>query len=78
MDVALEKAMIVERFNDINDESLIQAIKSLLDYGLGKQNLKERDPLLVASLKRGLQQSLNGQVRPHTEVWTEIRNKYKQ
>lgn len=78
MDIAFEKAMILERFNDINDESLIQAIKSLLDYGLGKQTLKERDPLLEASLKRGLQQSLNGQVRPHTEVWTEIRNKYKQ
>lgn len=42
MDIQAEKLSIIERFKQINDTSLIQAIKSLLDYGLNnQQSIKE-------------------------------------
>jgi len=37
MDIAAEKALIVKRFNEGDDESLIQAIKRLLDLGANNQ-----------------------------------------
>ena len=74
MNIAAEKAMIIQRFNDVHDIALIKAIKNLLDFGISKQT--EYDAL-EASIQRGIQQSINGEVRPHKEVWTEIRNRYK-
>jgi hypothetical protein len=76
MDIATEKANIIKRINEINDESLIRAIKSMLDFGLNRQLLEEYDEELEASLKEGIRQSNNREVRPHKEVWEEIRKRY--
>jgi len=74
MNIAAEKEEIMKRFNLVNDISLIKAIKNLLDLGLPAQ---PHNPALEASIKRGLKQSDNREVRPHEEVWAEIRNRYK-
>lgn len=34
MDVQTEKELVIERFRQIDDEDLIRAIKSMLDYAL--------------------------------------------
>jgi predicted transcriptional regulator len=75
MDISSEKAEIMRRFEQVYDASLIQAIKNLLDFGLSKQS--ERDEALEASIDRGLNESKNGKVRPHQEVMTEMRARYK-
>jgi predicted transcriptional regulator len=75
MDISAEKAEIIKRFEQVNDTSLIQAIKSLLDFGLSKQ--AERNEALEASIERGLNQSKNGEVKPHHQVMTELRARYK-
>jgi len=76
MNIAAEKEEIIRRFNLLNDASLINAIKNILDFGLSKQNFENSD-LLEASIKRGVEQSNRREVRPHDEVWPEIRNRYK-
>jgi hypothetical protein len=38
MDINLEKNSIIKRFEKINDIDLIRAVKSLLDFGLKKNN----------------------------------------
>jgi hypothetical protein len=58
----------------VEDESLIVALKSLLDYGLGKEH---ENRLLVESIKEGLSQSASGEGRPHSLVMEEMRGKYK-
>ncbi len=74
MDIAQEKAEIIKQVEKVNDASLIQAIKSLLDFGLSRQ---EKDEALEASIVRGLKQSKNGETRPHSEVMSEIRARFK-
>ena len=39
MDLQAQKAIIIEKFKQINDENLINAIKSLLDYALQKEDV---------------------------------------
>jgi len=74
MDIQLTKADIIERFQHVNDESLILAFKNLLDYALSKE---EADPLLKASIEKGLSQSARGEVKPHEAVMAGLRQKYK-
>jgi len=74
MDISSEKAEIMRRFEQVQDASLVQAIKNLLDFGLSKQT--ENDEL-AASIDRGLKQSKNREVRPHGQVMAEIRDRYK-
>ena len=74
MDLQLEKQNLITRLESVLDESLIMTMKNLLDYTLGKT---EEDELLEESLKRGVEQSKEGKVRPHKEVRAEIRSKYK-
>lgn len=38
MNVQAQKAIIIDQFNQVNDINLINAIKSLLDYALQKEN----------------------------------------
>ena len=40
MDIQLEKAAIIKRFQQVNDESLVQALKSLLDYAMSNDKKK--------------------------------------
>lgn len=37
MDIQLQKSIIIEQFKQINDISLINAIKNMLDYALKKE-----------------------------------------
>lgn len=74
MDIQLTKEDIIKRFQHVNDESLILAFKNLLDYALSKE---EADPLLNASIERGLSQSAKREVKPHKEVMAGLRQKYK-
>jgi hypothetical protein len=37
MDIQTQKAIIIEQFKQVNDISLINAIKSILDYALQKE-----------------------------------------
>jgi hypothetical protein len=43
MDIQLTKADIIKRFQQINDESLITAIKSLLDYAQSQKEKSKKD-----------------------------------
>ncbi len=76
MDIHAEKADLIKRFELVQDASLLQAIKSLLDFGLSKQ--AEYDDALEASIDKGLIQSKGGDVRPHDEVMHEIRSRFKE
>jgi hypothetical protein len=38
MNIQAQKAIIIDQFNHVNDINLINAIKSLLDYALQKEN----------------------------------------
>lgn len=51
MNIQAQKAIIIEQFKQVNDEKLINAIKSMLDYALGKEEQKieisEKDQNMV-------------------------------
>lgn len=44
MNIQAQKAIIIEQFKQVNDEKLINAIKSMLDYALGKEEQKNEIP----------------------------------
>jgi hypothetical protein len=73
MDLSSEKADIIRRFEQINDLSLINAIKNLLDFGLQKQRESDR---LNESIDQGLSESRNGQTRSHSDVMSDINARY--
>jgi predicted transcriptional regulator len=75
MDIGAEKEEVLKRFEKVYDLSLVRAIKNLLDFGLSKQSTA--DEALEASIDRALQESLDGEVMPHEQVMTEIRDRYK-
>ena len=74
MDIQLEKANLIERLRQVNDESLIKVFSNMLDYAVKKGAV---DHLLEESIDRGLTQSNRGKGRPNKEVMAEIREKYK-
>lgn len=72
MDISAEKAEIMRRFEEVNDVSLIRAIKSILDFGLSRQN---REDDLNSSIDRAIADAENGMLRPHEEVMKELRER---
>lgn len=74
MDIQLEKANLIERLRQVKDESLIKAIKNMLDYSAKKESI---DHLLEDSLDRGIVQSDKASGRSHLEVMKEMRDKFK-
>jgi len=48
MNIAAEKEEIIRQFSLIHDEHLIKAIKSLLDFGLHRQECEELEDEDVA------------------------------
>ncbi len=76
MNIAAEKKAIIKRVDEVHDISLIKAIKNLLDFGLSNQ-ISNTDAALEKAIEEGIRQADNGEVRPHKEVWAEIRNRYK-
>jgi predicted transcriptional regulator len=75
MNIAMEKAEVLKRFEKVHDPSLIKAIKNLLDFGLSKQEAE--DEALEASIDRGLRESMRGETIPHEQAMKEIRSLYK-
>ena len=75
MDITTEKAEILKRLDQVNDLSLVSAVRNLLDFGLSKQNLENNE--MENSINRGIQQAERGELRPHDEVIAEIRDRYK-
>ena len=75
MDIHFEKAEIIKRVEKIQDASLIQVLKNLLDFGLSKQS--ESDAALENSIEKALRQSKNGEVKPHSKAISQIRSQYK-
>lgn len=73
MDISAEKEEIIRRFNLVHDLDLIKAIKSLLDFGLHRQ---DEDEALEESINRGLDQLDKGLGMPHEEVMADIRKRY--
>ena len=76
MNIAAEKKAIIKRVDEVHDISLIKAIKNLLDFGLSNQS-NSHYAALDSAIEEGIRQADNGEVRPHKEVWAEIRNRYK-
>jgi glyoxylate carboligase len=73
MDISAEKNDIIRKFQMVYDIDLINAIKSLLDFGLHKQT--DDDAALNASIDRAMDDSENGRVRPYEEFIAEVRKR---
>jgi hypothetical protein len=74
MDLKTEKSEIIRKVDQINDESLIYAIKNLLDFGLSYQPVDDTE--LEASIDRGLTQLEKGEGRAHKVVMAELKKEY--
>lgn len=73
MDIQLEKASIIKRFENITDELLIKEVKKLLDESCSNE---EYDKQLEDSINKALVQSEKGEGKAHKLVMSEMRAKY--
>ena len=62
----------MKRLSEMDDVSVIDAVKDLLDFAQIVNDTK-----LDKELKIAISQSDNREVRPHDVVWAGIRNRYK-
>lgn len=69
MDIQAEKLQLIEQVLKLQNTDMINQVKELLE------EFSERE-LLEKSIDRGVEQSRNGEVRPHNEVMAEMRSKY--
>ena len=82
MDIQAEKLNLITQIVKIQDESLINAIKGWLEFGLKYQPKEESDfwdelsDEQKARLELSMQQAKNGEVIPHEEVMQFFRKKY--
>ena len=76
MDLKTEKSEIIRKVDQINDESLIYAIKNLLDFGLSYQPVDDAE--LEASIDRGLTQLEKGEGRTHEVVMAALKKEYEE
>lgn len=83
MDLPTEKLNLITQIVKIQDESLITAIKGLLEFGLKHQHDAEQkdfwDELSdeqKARLEQSIKQVKNDEVIPHEEVMQFFRQKY--
>jgi hypothetical protein len=75
MDLTSEKSTLIKQLENVNDLSLIIALKKLLDYSTEKPSLKN-DALLEATIQNGLEDFKNKLLRPHKEVIEKIKSRY--
>jgi hypothetical protein len=75
MDLSTEKTTLIKQLENVNDLSLIIALKKLLEYGTQKISDKN-DVLLEASIQNGLEDIKNTMVKPHAEVMAKMRARY--
>jgi predicted transcriptional regulator len=71
MNLETEKKALIKQVEQVNDIRLLRAVKSMLDYGLNKEESLE------ASLEKALEQSEKGEGRPHEQVMNDLRQRYK-
>lgn len=77
MDISAEKQEIIRRFDQVHDMDLIKAIKSLLDFGLHRQEQDDDNIALNASINRAISESNRGLGRPYEEFMSEVRQRYQ-
>ena len=83
LDIRAEKLNLIKQLLQINDEELLQAVKSLLEFGLkNQQGTAETDfwEELTEAQKQRVEESIQslseGKGIPHEEVMAQFRNKY--
>lgn len=74
MNLKTEKSEIIRKVDQINGESLIYAIKNILDFGLSYQPVDHAE--LEASIDRGLAQLEKGEGRAHEVVMAALKKEY--
>jgi len=72
MNLTAEKEEIVRCINDEQDESVINAVKDLLDAW----NLHPANEALERELDLAIKEADNGELIPYEEVLAEFRKKY--
>jgi hypothetical protein len=75
MNIIAEKQEIIQRISEEQDESVIHAIKEMLDADWSNMQNKY-DPNLERELDLSIKEADNGEGRPHEEIWAEIRKRY--
>jgi len=76
MNIQAQKAIIIDQFNQVNDINLINAIKSLLDYALQKEN----DAFNIPEAHQKLVMGRFEKVRKNPEIlldWDEAKKNLK-
>jgi len=76
MNIQAQKAIIIDQFNQVNDINLINAIKSLLDYALQKEN----DAFNIPEAHQKLVMNRFEKVRKNPEIlldWDEAKKTLK-
>jgi len=72
MNIAAEKEELIQRLNGVEDISVLDAVKDLLDFAQTTHDLQ-----LEKELEIGIKQSDKREVRPHQVVWEENRNRIR-
>ncbi len=72
MNIAAEKEELIHRLNEVEDISVLDAVKDLLNFVQTTHDLQ-----LEKELKIGINQSDKHEVRPHQVVWAENRNRIR-
>ena len=76
MNIQAQKVIIIEQFKQVNDENLINAIKSMLDYALKK----EKDVFDIPEVHQKLVMERFDKVRKNPERlldWDKAKNSLK-
>ena len=76
MNIVAEKKEIIQRISEEQDESVIRAIKEILDADW-KGAQSKYDPDLERELDLAILEAERGEGRPHEEVWAEVKKRYK-
>ena len=72
MNIAAEKEELIHRLNGVEDISVLDAVKDLLDFAQTTHDLQ-----LEKEMEIGIKQSDKREVRPHQVVWAENRNRIR-
>jgi hypothetical protein len=75
MNIKTERSEIIKKVDRITDESLLHAIRNLVDFGLSYQPAKDLE--LEASIDRALVQLEQGKGRATKAVMASVKRKYK-
>lgn len=76
MGIEERKYKMIEKLLKVKEEETIYHIESILDNELSKNYWDELSPEVKKAIDIGIEQSANGQIRPHEEIMAEIKKKY--